>query len=236
MQSHERPQNFLHALLYAASLSGLGQTPDARDEAQSTPVTFRDFQVWPTARLLSRSGTNICIGSRAFDLLIILLQSRGSIVSKRSIMEYVWRLTIVDDSNLRFQVATLRKALGKDRDLIKTIPGQGYFFACDPAHSQDKLGYSSGHKVVTFPNLPDQSLQRAYEDTIDRGVSKHFPATRQIGDRDVELLLQLAGTLVNTFGSLEAAKTALTSRTAMSPSREFERPIPDNGRFAGTAF
>jgi DNA-binding winged helix-turn-helix (wHTH) protein len=64
-----------------------------------------------------------------FDILTVLLRSRGCIVGKREIVKAVWPTTTVEESNLRFQVAQLRKALGRDQDLIKTVPGRGYLFA-----------------------------------------------------------------------------------------------------------
>jgi DNA-binding winged helix-turn-helix (wHTH) protein len=97
------------------------------------PTEFR-FGRWclvPRARLLLRDGTPIELGSRAFDLLHLLLCRRGFIVEKSAIVSFVWPNTIVEESNLRFQMATLRKALGDDRSLIKTIPGRGYIFAAD---------------------------------------------------------------------------------------------------------
>jgi DNA-binding winged helix-turn-helix (wHTH) protein len=51
------------------------------------------------------------------------------VVEKEAIVSFVWPNTIVEESNLRFQMAALRKALGRDRDIIKTIPGRGYFLA-----------------------------------------------------------------------------------------------------------
>ncbi|WP_171257167.1 winged helix-turn-helix domain-containing protein, partial [Acinetobacter baumannii] len=70
-------------------------------------------------------------GSRAVDILMILLNRRGAVVSRREIQDYVWPSMIVEESNLRVQMATLRKALGPDRDLIKTIPGRGYLFVAE---------------------------------------------------------------------------------------------------------
>ncbi len=92
-------------------------------------LTFRRFRVYPTSRRLLRNGDPVEIGSRAFDLLMVLLLARGSIVSKEEIFRYVWPSTIVDECNLRFQTGVLRRALGEDRDVVKTIPGRGYFFA-----------------------------------------------------------------------------------------------------------
>jgi DNA-binding SARP family transcriptional activator len=61
----------------------------------------------------------------------VLVKARGCIVCKREIVRLVWPTTIVEESNLRFQVAQLRKALEEDQDLIKTIPGRGYLFALE---------------------------------------------------------------------------------------------------------
>jgi DNA-binding winged helix-turn-helix (wHTH) protein len=97
------------------------------------PLEFR-FGRWclvPRARLLLHDGSEVEVGSRAFDLLHLLLSKRGFVVEKNEIVSFVWPNTIVEESNLRFQMATLRKALGDDRDLIKTIPGRGYIFAAE---------------------------------------------------------------------------------------------------------
>jgi hypothetical protein len=61
----------------------------------------------------------------------VLAQARGTLVTKEAIIRQVWPSTIVEESNLRFQMACVRKALGRDRDLIKTIPGRGYLLAAD---------------------------------------------------------------------------------------------------------
>jgi DNA-binding winged helix-turn-helix (wHTH) protein len=94
-------------------------------------LRFRDYRLLPASRTLLKGCAPVAIGSRAFDILNILLECRGCIVGKREIVTAVWPTTIVEESNLRFQVAQLRKALGKDQDLIKTIPGRGYLFALE---------------------------------------------------------------------------------------------------------
>ncbi len=52
-------------------------------------------------------------------------------VSKSDIVSRVWPTTVVDECNLRLQITKLRKALGEDRDLIKTVSGRGYLFAAE---------------------------------------------------------------------------------------------------------
>jgi TolB-like protein len=62
------------------------------------------------------------------DVLIALVNARGELVSKDDLLSRVWPNTIVEENNLQFQISTLRKALGEDRDLIKTVTGRGYRF------------------------------------------------------------------------------------------------------------
>lgn len=95
------------------------------------PIRFGNFFLFPRERALVRNGVPVELGSRAFDLLTVLARSSGKIVSKDELVSYVWPSTFVDDSNLRFQIATLRKALGEARCMIKTIPGRGYLFVRD---------------------------------------------------------------------------------------------------------
>lgn len=95
------------------------------------PISFGEYIALPAARTLTCRGKTVELGGRAFDLLIVLLQSRGALVTRDVIVRYVWPSTIVDESNLRFQMACLRKALGAARDYIKTVPGRGYLFVGD---------------------------------------------------------------------------------------------------------
>jgi DNA-binding winged helix-turn-helix (wHTH) protein len=103
------------------------------DEAAAAPrsIVFGEFEVLPAARALLEAGKPVDIGSRAFDLLMVLLAAPGEIISKEAIIREVWPTTTVDESNLRFQMTCLRRALGEERGRIKTIPGRGYLFIPD---------------------------------------------------------------------------------------------------------
>ncbi len=148
-----------------SEIHSIGRDPTLGRDPSEDAIRFRRFQLFPSARLLLRDGRPIEIGSRAFDLLTILLASRGSVVSKEEIFRHVWPSTVVEESNLRWQMVSLRKVLGEDGDLIKTIPGRGYLFACEvgeagtgvresnslaPAPSASDLG----SLAVSFPHDP----------------------------------------------------------------------------------
>lgn len=92
-------------------------------------IRLGPFSVFPSSRLLLREGCEVPIGGRAFDLLMLLLRKRGQVVAKGEIVKSVWPSTTVDDCNIRFQVKTLRRVLGAEGDLIKTVAGRGYVLA-----------------------------------------------------------------------------------------------------------
>ncbi|WP_158804251.1 winged helix-turn-helix domain-containing protein [Acidisoma sp. L85] len=66
------------------------------------------------------------IGSRAFEIVEVLLQSAGELVTKDQIMARVWAGAVVEESTLQVHIWAIRKALGADRIMLKTSPGRGY--------------------------------------------------------------------------------------------------------------
>ena len=77
-------------------------------------------------RELRSSGVPIPIGSRAFEIIETLARSGGRLVTKDDLMERVWPGVIVEDNTLQVHISAIRKALGADRDMLKTVPGRGY--------------------------------------------------------------------------------------------------------------
>ena len=81
----------------------------------------------PSQRRVQVDGEPARLGARAFDLLLMLLERRDRVVSKRELLDLVWPKLVVEENNLQVHVAALRKALGPEA--IATIPGRGYQFA-----------------------------------------------------------------------------------------------------------
>lgn len=96
-----------------------------------TGFLFGPFVFLPSRRGLFIGGQNLRIGSRAMDLLTILVSRSGNIVSKENLIAYAWPDTYVEDINLRVNLSSLRKVLGKDSGgtrYIINVPGRGYSF------------------------------------------------------------------------------------------------------------
>jgi len=91
-------------------------------------LVFGRFLVLLRRRELLADSIPVQVGGRAFDLLLVLLEADGSLVGKDELMRRVWSGRTVEEINLRAQISALRKALGEDRDLIRTEAGRGYRF------------------------------------------------------------------------------------------------------------
>jgi predicted ATPase/DNA-binding winged helix-turn-helix (wHTH) protein len=92
-------------------------------------ISFGPFRLFPAERLLEKDGTDVHLGGRALDILIVLAERAGEVVSKRDLIARVWADVTVDEGSLRFHVAALRKALGEDRRgarYVTNVPGRGY--------------------------------------------------------------------------------------------------------------
>src|ERR1700761_3700004 len=77
-------------------------------------------------RELRSAGVAVPLGGRAFDIVSVLVQADGELVSKNDLMDRVWPGTIVEENALQVHIAAIRKALGADRGMLKTQFGRGY--------------------------------------------------------------------------------------------------------------
>src|SRR5438874_7368063 len=113
----------------ATTLDGSSAARDwsSRVAAEAT-LEFGRFRVLLRQRKLVADGVPIELGTRALDLLLVLLETDGSLVTKDELMSRVWPGIVVAEENLKVQIAALRKALGEDRDFIRTEFGRGYRF------------------------------------------------------------------------------------------------------------
>ena len=91
-------------------------------------LEFGRFRVLLHRRRLLADGVPVELGTRAFDLLLVLLEADGALATKAELLDRVWPGNFVSEANLKVQVAKLRKALGAECNLIRTEFGRGYRF------------------------------------------------------------------------------------------------------------
>jgi predicted ATPase/DNA-binding winged helix-turn-helix (wHTH) protein len=118
-------------------------------------LKFGRFEVLPHRRELLAEGVPVPLGSRAFDVLMVLIEAGGELVTKDEILNRVWPGLVVEEHSLQFHISSLRKVLGEDRGFIKTISGRGYSFVADItaiAREQEAL---VNRRADLRPPLPD---------------------------------------------------------------------------------
>ena len=97
-------------------------------------LVFEGWRFDRQTRLLFRADSSaipVSVGSRALDILAVLLERPGTLVSKDTIMEAVWPGVAVEPNNLTVQIAALRRVLDNGRagpGCVQTVPGRGYLF------------------------------------------------------------------------------------------------------------
>ncbi len=106
-------------------------TDDSRSNGH--PVSFSNFEVDLRARELRKHGTKIKLQDQPFQILALLLEKPGEVVTREEIRNRLWPAdTFVDfDHSLNSAVKKLRQALSDDPDVprfIETLPRRGYRF------------------------------------------------------------------------------------------------------------
>ncbi len=96
-------------------------------------LRFSEFVFDSDSRRLTRGGEPVHLEPKAFELLELLLERRPAAVAKSWIHDRLWPQTFVSESSLTTLAAQLRKALGEEGRLIRTVHGFGYAFDAEAA-------------------------------------------------------------------------------------------------------
>lgn len=85
-----------------------------------------EWEIDLTCRELRLRGNKVRIGARAFEIVEVLVKAGGELVTKDDLMVRIWPGAFVEENTLQVHIVAVRKALGGDRNLLKTISGRGY--------------------------------------------------------------------------------------------------------------
>lgn len=118
------------------------------DHSQASEVQryrFGRFELRPAQRRLLADGVAATLGSRAFDVLVALIERRAEVVTKDELLERVWPGLVVEEANVQVQVSALRKVIGADA--VATVQRRGYQFVapvvCDREPSFERPNWAS---------------------------------------------------------------------------------------------
>ncbi|MEJ0066243.1 MAG: winged helix-turn-helix domain-containing protein [Caulobacteraceae bacterium] len=201
---------------------GPGSWPSGETGAFKRPpaLVFGRFRFVMHSRELTANGVPVPLGNRALELLSVLIEAGGELVTKDELLSRVWPTTTVEENNLQFQISSLRKALGEDRDAIKTVSGRGYRFVAEIKLESRSAG----------PRAIDTGLGE-YASTVVRlrpsPIASNLPApTSDIIGRDADVstvaTLVEANRLVTLVGAGGIGKTRLAIEIAHRLSSTFD--------------
>jgi DNA-binding response OmpR family regulator len=177
---------------------------EPKRDANGDAIHFGRYCAIPHSRQLLLDGRPQEIGGRAFDLLIVLLRSNGKIVSKDEILSEVWPSMVVEECNLRFQVKSLRRALGSQGAMIKTIVRRGYMLIRDDTRIED---LARNHAIAS-PQLPETDTPAVTKTSTPHIVLIEDDESVR---RSISTLLRSVGLGVSSFGSVKDYQEAAPS-------------------------
>ena len=189
-------------------------------EAQPTPATastlrFGPFRILRSRRILLEGERQVRLSSRAFDVLLALIDRAGEVIDKRDLIAAVWPNTVVEETNLRVHITALRRALGDqetDGRYIVNVPGRGYSFA-------GTLIYESS-----------ESPPREMTPTRERGSSLPASLTRMVG-RDSILTTLVEVVPVRRLVTIVGIGGVGKSTVALEAAKKLTGEFPDGAHF-----
>jgi predicted ATPase/DNA-binding winged helix-turn-helix (wHTH) protein len=169
-------------------------------------VSFGPFRLLTDRRLLLEGEKPVRLGSRALDILVALVEHPGEVVGKNELIARVWPNTIVEESNLKFQISALRRTLGGGNRYLLNVPGRGYCFIAPVTRTeQPKSVAPQATATEAGHNLPahlTRLIGRA--DTVSR-LARQLAAQRLLtivgpgGIGKTSVALAVAEALITTY-------------------------------------
>jgi len=163
------------------------------------------FQIDLEMRTVRRDGEALHLGSRAFDILAVIVSAAGRLVTKDELMNAVWPNTVVEENNIQVHLSALRKILGADRHLILTVPGRGYQLV----HRQQPAPVRPVSRVCAGRPLPSPKTRLVGRDAAIEQIHAML--------REAHVL-----TLVGAGG---IGKTSLAIEAARQAAEDYAEPV-----------
>ena len=145
-------------------------------------VHFGPYRIHPRQRLVLEAGRPLRLGRRAVEILLILLEQAGNVVSKQELIARVWPKSVVEDGNLRVHMAALRKALGDGQAgqrYIVTVAQRGYSFVA-PLSIEPMTIPADGIPQSQAHNLPLRRTRMIGRQALIDALVQQLPQQRFI--------------------------------------------------------
>ena len=96
-------------------------------EEQNREYQVGKLYVCPARHTVSVNGEEVTLTYKEFQILCLLLENRGMVLSRNALMDQVWGMEIDrENRTLDVHIRTLRSKLGDAGAYIETVRGVGY--------------------------------------------------------------------------------------------------------------
>jgi predicted ATPase/DNA-binding winged helix-turn-helix (wHTH) protein len=182
--------------------------------------SFGAFHLLPARQLLLNGDVRVRLGSRALQILVMLVERSGELVSKEELIACAWPDTCVEDNNLKVQIAALRRVLSPEAEspqFIATSNGRGYCFVAAVERASAHIQWTAGAPLERGPtnNLPAltyrvlgrESTVNALTEQLSRHRLVTLTGTGGIGKTTVAVTVaqRLLGSYPDGVGFLDLA-------------------------------
>lgn len=131
-------------------------------------------------RLILEGDRQLRMGGRALDILQVLVERAGRVVSKEQLIALVWPTSVVEEINLRVHIAALRRALGDGENgqrYIVNVPQCGYSFVA-PVQGDSVAQVVFESLQAPQHNLPARLTPVTGRDSLVGGLVRQLPLSR----------------------------------------------------------
>ena len=109
--------------------------------------------------VLSRDGAQVAVEPQVFDILHVLADNAGTLITKDALIEAVWDGRIVSDATISARINAARTAVGDngtDQAIIRTVPRRGFQMVADVTRQEDApTGPRARDQVVRYTGSAD---------------------------------------------------------------------------------
>jgi adenylate cyclase len=97
--------------------------------SENRTYSFGEYTLDLARGALLRSGADVKLRPKSFEVLRLLVERHGRLVTKEELLDAVWGRTVVTEGSIVQCLIDVRRAIGDEsQQMVKTVPRRGYIF------------------------------------------------------------------------------------------------------------